>query len=301
MDRLTEIEIFTAVVEENGFTGAARKLGVSKSSVSKHITSLEGRLGVTLLNRTTRAVSATEAGQNYYHRITRILEEIKDADHMVSAMQHDPQGLLRISAATEFGSYQLADAISEFLKVYPEIDVDVVLENRFIDLTTEDFDVAIRIGHLADSALKARLLAKANLAIVASPAYLEEFGTPAVIDDLSAHRLLNYAVDRSDNMWRFTTLSGAQRLRLTGGLSVNDGQFLLSAVKSGAGLSLLPSFIYAPALAAGEVVELLPDQIIDELGIYAVYPPSAYMQPKLRAFVDFMASYFKGKGPEDWA
>ena len=156
MDRLTEMQVFNAVVDNTGFTGAANKLGISKSAVSKHITSLEARLGVTLLNRTTRRVSPTEIGLAYYHKSINVLESAQEADLMVKAMQSEPMGTLRITAANDFGTIQLVHAVSEFLTEYNEVSVNMVLDNRFVDLMAEGFDVAIRIGELADSSLMAK-------------------------------------------------------------------------------------------------------------------------------------------------
>lgn len=301
MDRLTEMEVFMAVVDNSGFTGAAKKLGLSKSAVSKHITALEGRLGVSLLNRTTRRVSATETGLAYYHKVNGVLENARDADQMVKSMQAAPQGTLRVSAANDFGSIHLVHAVSGFLRAYEEISVKMFLDNRFVDIMAEGFDVAIRIGKLADSSLKAKKLAETSSAIIAAPEYLEKYGTPKKIDDLVDHRLLNYSNDYSDQGWRIMAKGGDIRsFRNHGGLTVNNGRSLLAAAELGVGLATLPSFIHAESLRAGKTVKILTDLPPQTMSIYAVYPPAAYTQPKLRAFIDYLAEHFKQNSNENW-
>ena len=202
MDRLAEMEAFVQVVDHGGFTDAARKMGLSKSAVSKHVSALEARLAVRLLNRTTRRVSPTEVGLAYYDRARSVLAEAAEADSMVTAMQATPKGSLRVSAPVSFGVAQVAPAVARFLCDYPEVDVNMVLDDRFVELVAEGFDLAIRIGTLADSSLKARKLAVARSVIAASPGYLAEAGTPRSIDDLSEHRLLHYSQLSSGNFWR---------------------------------------------------------------------------------------------------
>lgn len=301
MDRMTEMEVFVAIVDQGGFTGAANKLRMSKSAVSKHIAALEARLGVTLLNRTTRRVSLTDIGLSYYEKSLRALETVRDADLMVTSMQSAPQGTLRMSAASEFGSDQLVGALTPFLKQYPDVNIRMTLDNRIVDILAEDFDLAIRVGNLTDSSLKARKIATTQLAIVGSCEYFKTNGRPESIDDLAHHQLLHYSTDKTNNFWRVPAQSGEERqFRANSSLTVNDGRSLLTAAKAGLGLAYLPCFTYAQAVHEGRLQKVLTKLKMPILGVYVVYPPADYTQPKLRTFIDFMVDHFKGKGNEVW-
>jgi len=301
MDRLSEMEAFVSVVDQGGFTDAARKLGISKSAVSKHVSALEARLGARLLNRTTRRVNPTEIGLAYYDRATTVLASASEADEMVNAMQTAPRGALRVSVPVSFGISQLSGIVGAFLAEYPEVSINIVLDDRFVELVAESFDVAIRIGKLEDSSLRARKLADSNVAMVASPDYLKEHGTPETIDDLSQHTLLHYSHLATGNFWRLRTKSGEERhVRVGGRLTANNGESLRRAAESGLGVSLMPTFILGNAVTTGKLVPILEDLELDQLGIYAVYPPGRFTQPKVRAFIDFLAENLKGRGPVDW-
>ncbi|PTX57796.1 LysR family transcriptional regulator [Litoreibacter ponti] len=301
MDRLTEMEAFATVVDQGGFTDAARKMGISKSAVSKHVSSLESRLGARLLNRTTRRVSPTEIGLAYYDRARRVLNDAGEADALVSSMQSAPSGLLRISVATDFGVNHMSPILGDFLVDYPDITVNMVLNNRFVELISEGFDLAIRIGEMEDSSLRARKLTETSKRLIASPEYFKQFGRPEKIDDLNEHKLLHYSNQSAGNVWKLTAPSGEKRqVRTQGWLTVNDGQSLLNAAVSGLGIAYLPSFLYAEALQQGLVEEAMPDLPRETQGIYAVYPPGRYTQPKVRTFIDFLVEAFKEKGPDTW-
>lgn len=301
MDRLTEMEAFATVVDQGGFTDAAKKMGISKSAVSKHVSSLEARLGARLLNRTARRVSPTEIGLAYYDRARRVLNDAGEADSMVTSMQSAPSGLLRISVATDFGVNHLSPVLGDFLSEFPDITVNMVLNNRYVELISEGFDMAVRIGELEDSTLRARKLTETSKRMIASPQYLAKHGRPAKIDDLNDHKLLHYSNQASGNVWKLTAPSGEKcQVRTAGWLTVNDGQSLLNAAISGLGIAYLPSFLYAEAEAAGLVEEAIPDLPGETQGIYAVYPPGRFAQPKVRAFIDFLAHAFAEKGPNQW-
>ncbi len=301
MDRLTEMEAFVRVVEHGGFTDAAHKMGMSKSAVSKHVSSLESRLAVRLLNRTTRRVTPTEVGLAYFDRARAVLAAAAEADSMVTALQATPSGGLRVSAPVNFGIAQVAPTVAAFLSAYPQVEIDMVLDDRFVELLAEGFDLAIRIGTLADSSLKARKLAEARMVVAASPAYLTAEGVPQTVADLSGHRLLHYSQLTSGTVWRLRERSGAERqIRVGGRLTVNNGEALMKAAEAGLGISQIPSFMLGDALETRRLVEVLADRPPDILGIYAVYPQGPFPQPKLRAFVEFLAAHFRGKGPDDW-
>jgi len=301
MDRLTEMEAFAMVVDQGGFTDAAKKMGISKSAVSKHVSALEARLGARLLNRTTRRVSPTEIGLAYYDRARRVLNDAGEADALVTSMQVAPSGLLRISVATDFGVNLLSPVLGDFLQEFPDINVNMVLNNRYVELISEGFDMAIRVGELEDSTLRARKLTETSRRMIASPAYFEKYGRPTKIDDLNEHKLLHYSNQSAGNVWKITAPSGERRqVRSAGWLTVNDGQSLLHAATAGLGIAYLPSFLYADALRAGLVQEAMPELPMETLGIYAVYPPGRFTQPKVRAFIDFLAQTFTDKGPDNW-
>ncbi|WP_092884296.1 LysR family transcriptional regulator [Roseicitreum antarcticum] len=301
MDRLTEMEAFAMVVDQGGFTDAARKMGISKSAVSKHVSALETRLGARLLNRTTRRVSPTDIGLAYYDRARRVLNDAGEADSLVTAMQSAPSGLLRMSVPTDFGTTLLSPMLGPFLQSYPDISVNMVLKNRYVELISEGFDMAIRIGDLADSSLRARKFAEASYRMIAAPSYLQAHGRPMRIDDLNEHRLLHYSNQASNNVWKIIAPSGETRqVRCEGWLTVNDGQSLLNAAVDGLGIAYLPSYLYHDALKTGQVVDVIPDLPKDIKGVYAVYPPGRYTQPKVRAFIDYLAIRFSGIGPDTW-
>ncbi len=301
MDRLTEMEAFAMVIDQGGFTDAAKKMGISKSAVSKHVSSLEARLGARLLNRTTRRVSPTEIGLAYYDRARRVLNDAGEADALVTSMQSAPSGLLRISVATDFGVNHLSPVLGDFLTDFPDVNVNMVLNNRFVELISEGFDMAIRVGELEDSSMRARKLTETTRRMVGSPEYFEKYGRPTRIDDLNEHKLLHYSSQSSGNVWKVPAASGEVRqVRTAGWLSVNDGQSLLNAAVAGLGIAYLPSFLYADAMEKGLVVDAIPDLPVERQGIYAVYPPGRFTQPKVRAFIDFLVHAFGDKGPDVW-
>lgn len=293
MDRLTEMEAFATVVDQGGFTDAARKMGISKSAVSKHVSSLEARLGARLLNRTTRRVSPTEIGLAYYDRARRVLNDAGEADALVTSMQTAPSGVLRVSVDTDFGVSLLSPILADFLRDCPDVTVNMSLSNRYVELISEGFDLAIRMGDLEDSSLRARRLLNTTRRMVGAPAYFGQFGRPKRVEDLSDHRLLHYSNEASANVWRIMTPSGERRaVRTTGWLTVNDGQSLLNAAISGLGIAYLPRFLYAEAMKGGLVEEAIPSLPMETVGVHAVYPPGRFTQPKVRAFIDFLSDRF---------
>jgi DNA-binding transcriptional LysR family regulator len=276
-------------------------MGISKSAVSKHVSSLETRLGARLLNRTTRRVSPTEIGLAYYDRARRVLNDAGEADALVTAMQSAPSGMLRVSVATDFGVNHLSPILGDFLHAYPDITVNMVLNNRYVELISEGFDMAIRVGELEDSSLRARKLTETTKRMIASPTYFQRHGRPERIDDLNDHKLLHYSNQAAGNVWKITAPSGEKRqVRTAGSLTVNDGQSLLNAAIGGLGIAYLPSFLYADAMRQGLLEDAIPDLPVETQGIYAVYPPGRYTQPKVRAFIDFLVEQFRDKGPADW-
>ncbi len=301
MDRLLEMEAFATVVDQGGFTDAAKKLGLSKSAISKHVSSLEARLGARLLNRTTRRVSPTEIGLAYYDRACRVLSDAGEADALVTSMQATPSGQLRVAVDADFGANHLSPLVGDFLAKYPDISVNMEFGNRYLELISECFAAAVRLGELQDSSLRARKLTETTIRMVASPSYLQKAGKPVRVDDLNNHKLLHYSNHVSGAVWKITSNTGELRQIRTGGaLSVNDGQSLLHAAISGLGIAYLPSFLYSEAMKSGQVVDVMPHLPQEKQGIYLIYPPGRFTQPKVRAFIDFLVGAFSGKGPDVW-
>ena len=298
MDRLSEMEAFTRVVELGGFTEAAKRLGISKSAVSKHVASLEDRLGARLLTRTTRRVGPTEIGVAYYDRAQGVLAAAQEADAMATAMQDAPTGALRISAPLSFGLRYVAPALAGFLSEYEDVSAHLAFEDRRVELISEGLDLAIRIGALEDSSLRARKLAETELNLVASPAYLERRGEPRTIEDLGDHELLHYSNLSSGNFWRLKGAEDEERaLRVDGRLSINNGDALVQAARDGLGVALSPNFICNDDLKSGALREILARHRPEPIGIFAIYPAGRYPQPKTRVFIDHLAAHLKGRGP----
>lgn len=294
MDRLTALEVFLQIAATGSFTEAARRLNTSKSSVSKQIAELEQRLGVRLLNRTTRRLSLTEAGLLLQERAGQIVGEFEELEHALSSAQLKPSGLLRVNAPVSFGILHVAPTIPPFLEQHPEMEIDLTLNDRFVDLVNEGFDLAIRIGELSDSSLMARSLAAVRLIACASPGYLAKHGTPATPRDLARHNCLFYSYQPYQQEWRFTDAAGlVHRVQVRGNLRANNGDALLTAAKQGLGVVLSPDFMAAPALASGELVALLPDCLSRRLSVQAVYPFTRHVPAKVRAFIDHLVATFE--------
>jgi DNA-binding transcriptional LysR family regulator len=246
-------------------------------------------------------VSPTEIGLAYYDRARRVLNDAGEADALVTSMQTAPSGVLRLSVATDFGVNHLSPVLGEFLQAFPDITVNMVLNNRYVELISEGFDMAVRVGELEDSTLRARKIAETSKRMIAAPSYFAQWGRPERIDDLNEHKLLHYSNQANSAVWKITAPSGEKRqVRTAGWLTVNDGQSLLNACISGLGIAYLPAFLYADAMRSGLVEEAIPGLPQEVQGIYAVYPPGRFTQPKVRAFIDFLVDAFEDKGPDNW-
>ena len=275
------------------FPQAARRLRSSKSAVSRNVGALESELGVRLFHRTTRSLTLTEAGRGYFERATRILADLEEANLAVSQLQSAPRGRLRVSAPMSFGFLHLAPALPDFLARYPEVAVDLAMNDRFVDLIDEGFDVAVRIGAMEDSSLIARRLAPIRRVVCASPAYFEARGLPLSPDDLKGHECLFNSNIASSQEWRFTAPDGKSwPVEVKGRLSANNGDALRAAALQGLGIVNLPTFIVGGDLQAGALVTALDEFISQDMAMSAVYPHSRHLSPKVRAFVDFLADRF---------
>lgn len=293
MEQLTAMLAFARVVETGSFSKAARDLGISKSAVSKQISRLEDRLGVRLLNRTTRRHSLTEAGTSFFEGCQRMLAEADSAEAAVSHLAAAPRGTLKVNAPMSFGIQHLGPALSDFLGAYPELSVDMVLNDRQVDLVEEGFDIGLRIGKLADSSLIARRLAPCRHVLCAAPSYLSGVPAPLLPEDLKALNCLHYSYLSDGEVWRFAGPEGIRKVSVTGRLHINNGDLLKDAAVAGLGVVLLPSFIIGEDLRAGRLVQILRDwRPAAEIAVHAVYPASRNLSPKVRVFIDFLSDCF---------
>ena len=296
MDRFVGMAVFAKVVDSASFAAAARHFGMSPAMVSKHVQTLEDRLGVRLLNRTTRKVSPTEAGQDYYERAVRILAEMEDAETAAGDMQTSPRGQLRVTAPVSFGTHVLAPAVADYLVKYPDVSIDLSLDDPYVDLVDKRFDLGIRFGHLENSSLIARKLFTLDIILCGSPIYLERNGTPHKPADLAKHRCLIYTHAAPLKLWSFIDRDGKEEVaNVSGRFQANSGDVLLPPALNGCGLLLAPDYLVNDHLKAGRLVRLLPNYKTHETPVYAIYPsrnPSA----KTRTFIDFLAARFGRPG-----
>ena len=297
MEDLQRMAIFARVVDDKSFSAAARSLNLSKSVVSKQVTQLEKSVGARLLNRTTRALSLTEAGAVFYEHCSRIVEELEEAKLAVGRLHSEPRGLLRISAPVAFGRLHIATALPPFLAAYPDVRIDMVTTDRFVDLAEEGYDVVVRIVSQPAPNCVARRLAPVNRKMVATPAYFERYGVPQKPSDLENHNCLTYTYFNPQDPWKLRGPDGDISVRASGNLRVNDDDVLSEAVMHGLGLALLPTFIIGKALQAGRLRSVLSEYIPLERHIYAVYLPNRFVSAKVRAFIDFLLERF---GPEPY-
>jgi DNA-binding transcriptional LysR family regulator len=296
MQNLTDIAIFVKVVELASFTAAAEALEMSQPVVSKAVTRLEEKLGARLLNRTTRRLSLTEAGSELYGRSVRALAEIENAELEVARFQTEPRGLLRVSAPMSFSILQLGPVLQGFLSRFPGVQLELNLDDRQVDLVEEGFDVAVRIGQLQDSNLIARKIAPCRQVLCASPAYLAQRGEPERPEDLLEHSCILYSLVSAPREWRLAGPDGElHTVPITGSMQSNNGLVNRAAALAGGGIVLLPTFYLGEQLRSGALKPVLCKFKPQELAVYAVYPERRNLMPKVRSFVDFLASTF---GPE---
>lgn len=295
--RFDVLQAFVKVAETGSFSEAARRLGLSKSMISRQVSALEADLGVRLLHRTTRSLSPTEAGRAYLERCQRILADLDEANQLVSRLQSMPRGRLRVNAPLSFGIGHLAQSIPAFLERYPEIELEMGMTDRYVDLVEEGWDVAVRIGRLADSSLIVRRLASVRIVVAAAPAYLDRKGVPVHPQDLGEHDCLTHN-GRGIAGWHFVTPEGTPLLVDIGGRFASDnGDVLRVMALAGLGVVMLPTFFVGEDIRAGALVPLLDRFVPQDASLNAVYPHARHLSPKVRAFVDHLAATF---GPEPY-
>jgi DNA-binding transcriptional LysR family regulator len=300
MDQLQGLKAFCRVVEAGSFSAAAAQLHVSHTAMSKQVRQLETLLGAQLLNRTTRKLALTEAGHGYYAHARRILDDLRDADLSVTHHHATPRGTLRINAPMAFGTLDVAQWLPRFLARYPELNVDLACNDRYVDLIDEGFDIALRLARdMPDSTLMAKKLATSATMPVASPAYLQRHGTPRAVQDLARHNCLVYTMMPKPHEWIFTAPDGSREtVHVRGSMQANTGIALRSAALAGVGIATTASFIVHDDLRCGTLVRVLPDQAMRARDLYAVYPHSRHLSPKVRAFIDFATDIYRSP---DWA
>lgn len=289
MDRYTALGAFRTAAELGSFAAAARKLGLSPAAVSKNIAELEAHLAVRLFHRTTRRMSLTDAGQLYYERVRSALDVLSEADAELGAMSETPRGRLRVSAPVTITLTRLSEALPAFLEDHPELELELELDDRRVDLVGEGFDLAVRgSDDLEDSGLVAKRLLTLDHVLCGSPAYLERFGAPRTPEDLRAHRLIRFSLSDHSNEWTFRLGRRAVRVPVRGPYSVSSSLAVRDALRAGLGLSLIPRLYVEHDLQQGHLSPLLDDWASDRTTLYAVYPSRRYVVPKVRAFVDFL-------------
>ena len=290
MDTLTRIRAFIDVVEAEGFSAAARKMGRSKALLSKYVRKLEDELGARLLNRTTRQFSLTEAGHTYYRTASDILKEIDNLADLVRENNADLKGRLRISAPRTYMDDDIGHSLIDFAKAHPDLSLEILSEDRFVDLIEEGFDVAIRITKLEDSGMIARKLADFRIYVCATPEFIEKHGPLNHPNDLSGVPFIIDTNTRSHNNIRFVERDGsAFSVPVTGPIEVNSPLATLRAARAGLGVAAVPDFVARAVIDSGEMVSLFDEYLPADRGIYAVYPHRRYLPAKVRTFVDFLS------------
>ncbi|WP_342118723.1 LysR family transcriptional regulator [Pseudoduganella sp. OTU4001] len=299
MDQLAALRALRRVVEMGSFTAAADALGISHTIVSRQVRQLEEHLGVQLLNRTTRRFALTDAGRDYYEAARQVLDTLDDADRNVGRHQAEPTGTLRINAPMAFGTIEVAQWLPGFLARYPSLQVDLVCNDRMVDLIEDGFDVALRLAReLPDSTLVARRLATSKVVLAASPAYLRQHDAPATPSDLVQHNCLVYTGAARPNEWTLTGPDGAeQTVAVRGTLQANTNIALRAAAVAGVGIANAAAFILREELASGALMEVLPGYTAKPRELYALYPQNRHLSPKVRAFVDYAAAMYKEERP----
>jgi len=302
MNLLNGMQLFVKSVETGNFSKLGRQIHMAPSSISRQISALEDKLGVRLLQRSTRNISLTEAGQIYYQRASKILIDIEQAQYAVTQLQANPEGSLRLNVAVPFGEMHIVPLIPKFLEKYPNVKIDLTLEDRTVDLVEERVDLSIRIGRLDDSSLVARKLAANRYVICASKTYFETSGIPHTPEDLSKH---NCIIFKHANIWHLNQGASLHRIPISGNFQANTGGALFSAAKSGIGIAMLPTWLVGRAIQESKLQQVLSDyepvlaNMIDS-AVYAIYPASFYLPPKVRVFLDYLVDSFSKNDVLNW-
>ncbi len=292
MAKFEEMQAFVKTVETASLSEAARELNVSPSAISKQIKNLENRLGARLIQRTTRTLALTEPGKSFYEQSVAIITQVDRAETGVHELQDEPQGTLRISASADFSRLHLSSAIANFAKQYPGLRLEWNFTDRTIDLITENYDVAIRIGALPDSTMIAHKLSPCRHVVCASPQYLKDNGSPAVPDELREHECIGYEYRMDTRLgWHFEVDKRPQTVHVNGRLRTNTGWMIRELMLAHLGIGLVPTFMVADDLRAGKLVALLDNYLRADTAIYVVYMSRAHLSAKVRVFIDFLVDH----------
>lgn len=286
--------VLVAVVEAGTFSGAAQRLGITKSAVSKRIALLEATLGVRLLQRTTRSLSLTEAGERFYAHASTAVEAMDQAERAATELQEQPRGRLRVVALMAFARLHLVPRLPEFAARYPDLGIDLVLDDHATRIAFNEYDVALRAGVLQDSTFIARKLAPLRSVVCASPGYLERHASPQRPQDLLAHECFGYSYSTEATTWTFRRNGRSQSVDVTGSLQINNSEALCEVVLRGMGIARLPTFIAAPHIAEGRLVALLPQYTMPSKDLHVVFAERTYLPQKVRVFIDFVVDAFGG-------
>lgn len=296
MGQLEEMRNFVRVVEAGSISKAAEQLGMAKSGVSRRLVDLENRLGLRLLNRTTRRSSLTEAGQSFYEGAVKLLGDVAELNARTVDAEASLTGTVRLAAPLSFGLCHLSPALDLFMRENPELKFNIDFSDRRVDLVEQGVDLAIRIANLEDSSLQARRICPVRMLLCASPAYLRRHGTPGELDELNKHQMLHYDVGGGPLVRLVDKFGQEQTVNITPRLVANNGDFLLDMAVSGHGIILTPSFIAWRALAAGDLLPVLQEYQPAQHNAYAIYPPTRYLSRRVRALIDFLVDRF-GENP----
>jgi DNA-binding transcriptional LysR family regulator len=295
MDTIDGIKTIVAVVETGSFTAAGVRLSMSKALVSKYVGEVEQRINVRLFNRSTRRLSLTEAGKEYYDRAVPLLEEFTALADNVAASQTAVQGQLRVSAPVTFGEMSLSPIIVEFMALYPKIQLDLQLTDRKVDMVADAIDVVIRIGSVDDSTLIARKISTVPLVLCAAPDYLEQHGTPAAAQDLAKHHCIIDSNFRIGDQWPLTSAKKVtETVKVNSRIAVNSPKAVKEIALAGGGIGLIPEFIIEDSLFLEDLQQVLPQYSVMSFGLYAIYPHRQYLPRKVRCFIDFLLERFGG-------
>lgn len=275
---------FIAVVETDSFTLAAHQLSTSVAQVSRRVSSLEDRLGAKLFYRTTRKVSITEAGSTYYRHCRPAIESLEEAERAISDLQMNPKGYLRMTAPVAFGEKTIMPRVNEYMKIYSQVNIEVLLSNKKIDIIEDGYDLAIRLGVLEDSSLIAKKLTSRILYVCVSPEYLSKYGQPFTLSELADHNCLLGTLD----YWRFEQNGQEKTIKVKGNYRCNSGPSLLNAALNGLGLVQLPDYYVEDYIKKGELIPVLEGERACNEGVWALYPQNRHLSPKVRTLIDFL-------------
>jgi DNA-binding transcriptional LysR family regulator len=289
MDKLESMYAFTQVVQEGSFAAAARKMNLGRSAVNKMVIALENQLKVQLLHRSTRKVTPTPTGIAFYEKSVQILADLEEAELSVSQLHGEPKGLLRINAPMTFGTMYVAPLVAEFMGLYPQVQVQLTLEDRFVDAIAEGYDLLIRIAKPAESAsLISQPLMQTKLLLCASPQYLVQRGTPQTPEDLQSHNCLLYGYFSRGGQWKLMGPGGEKPVPVAGTFCSNNGEALAIATAQGLGIALLPQFIIEPYLEAQKLTIILSDYCLRDLTVSIIYPLNRHLSTKVKLFTEFL-------------